>query len=37
MGMADASENNSLFDRKIENATSDLEPAYKKILQKISK
>jgi mRNA-degrading endonuclease RelE of RelBE toxin-antitoxin system len=26
-----------LFDRKIENATSGLEPAYKKILQRISK
>ena len=37
MDIAYAYENSPLFDRKIENATSSLEPTYKKILQRISK
>ena len=37
MDMAEASENNPSFDRKIENATYGLEPGYKQILQRISK
>ena len=37
MDIAYAYENSPLLDIKIENATSNLEPTYKKILQRISK
>jgi hypothetical protein len=37
MNIASVYEDNPLFDRQIESATSDLKLIYKKILQRVSK